>query len=77
MRGRTTTALVLFASAALVAVAPATAQRLNFIHLTPEREQEVIRMLTTGASEEWNKGQALASRVPPDGRGGGNWRKKK
>ena len=56
MRGRTTTLLALFASAALAAVPPATAQRLDFVHLTPEREQEVIRMLTTGAAEEWNKG---------------------
>ena len=69
MKGRTTTtALALFASTVLVAVAPAAAQRRNTIRLTPEREQEVIRMLTTGSPEEWDQGTALAGLVPLDER---------
>ena len=61
MRNITTTALSLFVASALAA--PSTAQVRNFIRLTPEREQEVVRMLTAGSREDWNRGQALAGNV--------------
>lgn len=66
MRVSATTALVLFVSVALAV--PAVAQVRNFIRLTPEREQEVIRMLTTGSPEEWHQGRALAGNVPVEER---------
>lgn len=66
MRVIATTALALFASATLAA--PAAAQHRNFISLTPEREQEVIRMLTAGSLDDWDQGRALAGLVPPEER---------
>lgn len=64
MRGIATTALALLAAAALAAMAPPTAAQVrNFIRLTPEREREAVQMLTAGSLEEWNRGQAIASRV--------------
>ena len=69
MRGIARTALALFASAALAA--PTAAQKRNFISLTPEREQEVIRMLTTGSTDEWHRGRAVASNVPLEERSRG------
>ena len=67
MRGIATTALALFASAVLLVAETAAAQK-RFITLTPEGEQEVIRMLTTGSPDEWNQGRVLASRVPVEER---------
>lgn len=66
MRSIATTALALFASAALAS--PSTAQVRNFITLTPEREQEAIRMLTVGTPEEWDNGNGLAVNVPVEER---------
>ena len=66
MKVGTTAVLAFFASVALAV--PAVAQVRNFIRLTPEREQEVIRMLTTGSPEEWHQGRALAGNVPVEER---------
>ena len=69
MTGRaTTTVLALVVPAVLAAVTPAAAQRRNAIHLTPEGEQDVIRMLTTGSPEDWHQARSLAGRVPLDER---------
>ena len=64
MKGIATTTLTLFASVMVVAAAPAAAQVRNFITLTPEREREAIRMLTTGGRDDWDKGLSVASNVP-------------
>ena len=68
MSGRTTlTAVALFGFAAPAVMAPATAQVLNAIRLTPKQEQVIIRMLTTGTAEEWVRA-GIAGLVPLDER---------